>query len=366
MSILPILAITLTYALLLVVFTISALQHRKKEQHLSSATTGISIVVALRNEENNVVPLVEALLVQQYPHELFEIILVNDHSTDNTIRRIPIHPLIKVIHLTDGSQGKKAALKLGVATARFPYSALTDADCRPTPFWISRLAALAEAKSTSLIVGPVAMQYSQGIVGAFQHWEFRILQTVTYGSAALGFPTMCNGANLLVRTSDYNSADLKEGSSPSGDDMFLLHHLLKLGRKVLFTQASEVLVFTFPETSFKAMLQQQLRWASKSKHFTHPATITLGLITLFTNIGLVILTIITAIGRCPFELMVELYGLKIVAEAISAYLPRQKVHGKQPSIFSFLLSSLVMPFYATFVAIASAVVKIRWKDRSIV
>lgn len=354
-----------TYAALLAAFTFASVRQRRNKPD-NSATIGISIVVALRNEENNVEALVKSLLVQQYPQELFEIILVDDHSTDDTISRIPTHPQVKVVRINNDSQGKKAALKAGISAAQFPFAALTDADCRPTPFWLGSLASLINREEPTLIAGPVAMQHSQGLISAFQYWELEILQTVTHGSAALGFPTMCNGANLLISTTGYQNANLKEGKSSSGDDMFLLHHFLKQNWRVIFTRSSNAIVYTFPESTFMAMLQQQLRWASKSKHYQHPTTIALGIITFLTNAGLVLLTILTSLGRCTIELLLYAFWIKVMAEAASAYFPRQIVRGKKPSIFSFLLSSLAMPFYATFVAIASTVVKIRWKGRTIV
>jgi len=356
-------AFILIYAAFIAAFTFASSQKKSEKSQNNSPSLGISIVVALRNEEHNVEKLIQSLQNQHYPSNLFEIILVDDHSTDTTLQLINSHPSIRVVKLGNKVCGKKAALKAGVSIAKFPFAALTDADCRPNPNWIKSISLQEDVESTSLVVAPVAMVHTNGIISAFQYWEFKILQTVTFGSAKLGIPVMCNGANLLVKTSDYQNIDLKEDKSPSGDDIFLLHHLLKYEKKVCFLQNRDATVYTIPESNFKCMLQQQLRWASKSKYYQHPTTIILGIITLFANFGLVALFTLTAIDHSHMKFLLIALGLKISVEAIAALLSTKNRQENAPSIFSFLLSSIAMPFYATFVAVASVVVKPKWKDR---
>ena len=118
------------------------------------AVEGISIVICGRNEAANFKQFLPAILQQNYP--LFEVIVVNDASDDNSdevLRAISqthfqsndfdkIRPQLQIITLeNDGTrllQGKKHALTVGINSAKYNWILVTDADCAPvSPNWAS-------------------------------------------------------------------------------------------------------------------------------------------------------------------------------------------------------------------------------------
>ncbi len=363
MNSLFIIFLILPYCILLLAFTVGVVLSQRKKQP-SHSEAFISVIIAARNEEENIEEVINSILAQDYPSSNFEIIVVDDHSDDATIIRIPRSPIVRIVVLPNGSFGKKAALKAGVETALFPYIAATDADCIASPFWLKTLAGTIKQKHPALIVGPVSLPFSNSFLETFQHWEFRALQMVTFGSAALKYPTLCNGANLCFSRDEYNRVNLKEEETPSGDDIFLLHHLLKGKKAVEFCLSKEMLITSKPETAFYAMLQQKIRWASKSKHITNPATLALGGITFITNLIAVAVIPYTIVNPERYISISLIWGPKIIAEAILVFVPGKKVYGAYPKTASFILSALLMPFYATFVALASLFLKFTWKKRT--
>ena len=344
--------------------TVGVVSTQDTPQFSQDETALISVVIAARNEENNIDKVINSLLEQDYPIHCYEIIVVDDHSEDNTFARIPNSHQIRKVALAEGVYGKKAALQAGVAMSQFPYIAVTDADCIANPLWLKSLASIIKTKKSALIVGPVSLPHSNSALATFQHWEFRALQMVTFGSAAIKIPTLCNGANLCFSKDEYISANLKGEETPSGDDIFLLHHILSQKKEVDFCLDKSLLITTNAETSCSAMLQQKLRWASKSKYIKNRATLAIGGITFLTN-GLAIVTIpYVAVNPQDYFVAAWIWGLKVTAEATLVFVPSKKVYGTFPGIHSFILSALLMPFYATFVAIASLFLKFTWKKRT--
>jgi len=352
------------YIILLVVLTTSIVATQRRVIPSHGSSLGLSVVIAARNEEQNIEKVVISLLNQDYPTQYFEIIVVDDHSNDATISSIPISPLVKRVCLPDAVFGKKAALRAGVAIAKFPYVAFIDADCTAPDTWLKTLASIIADKNPALIVGPVGLKQDNSALVSFQEWEFRALQLVTFGCAAVGFPTLCNGANLCFKKEDYNDVNLKEKKTPSGDDIFLLHSLLKQKKTVVFSYYRELLVTTNPHRDIKGMLQQKLRWASKSIYITNPATLIVGTITAMANVFLVAVTLYAATVREGIWIAAAVYLVKVLAEGMLVFIPSKRVYGALPRIHTFIISALLMPFYATFVALASLFLNFTWKQRT--
>ncbi|HEY4789172.1 MAG TPA: glycosyltransferase, partial [Bacteroidales bacterium] len=97
-----------------------------------------SIIVPVRDEEENIKLLLDDLTSQNYPLEQFEIILVDDHSSDNSVQLAKEYPAsnLKIQTLPTDSNGKKAALRLGIQEAKGELIITTDADCRRGSGWL--------------------------------------------------------------------------------------------------------------------------------------------------------------------------------------------------------------------------------------
>jgi poly-beta-1,6-N-acetyl-D-glucosamine synthase len=172
--------------------------------------TRVTVLVPARNEAQQLQGLVEHLLQQAYPAALLEFIIINDHSTDDTLAQAntlahtcpnPQGFSIRVLTLPGQLQGKKAALAHGVAHATGSLIITTDADCQMGPHWVAALVQYYQEHTHRVILGPVAMcpphaPLQSRVLYHFQSLDLMGLMFITAGSLRFKFPHMANGANF--------------------------------------------------------------------------------------------------------------------------------------------------------------------------
>ncbi|NTV84773.1 MAG: glycosyltransferase, partial [Bacteroidales bacterium] len=162
-----------------------------------SASPGVkvSVIIAARNEEKNIALLLADLKNQDYPPELLQVIVVDDHSEDNTAEIagdfIAKHGLagFKVIKIeNDDKKGKKAAITHGISSSAGSLILVTDADCRLQPGWISAMDTNFQDDKIMMIFGPVSYSPRKGLLNKFQSLEFSALVASGGGAASAGYP----------------------------------------------------------------------------------------------------------------------------------------------------------------------------------
>ena len=99
----------------------------------------VSVVVPAHNAENTIELCLKALFNQSLPREEYEVIVVDDGSTDGTAEVVRKFPEARLFR--QERQGPAAARNLGAYQARGEIILFTDADCQPTSEWAERLAA---------------------------------------------------------------------------------------------------------------------------------------------------------------------------------------------------------------------------------
>lgn len=243
--------------------------------------TFISVVIAARNEEDHIPALLDALNRQRYPQSLYEVIVVNDHSTDNTwsilqqnaYPELRLRPLNLAAYVTEESNlrsFKKKAIETGICEAQGSLIVITDADCRPGDQWLQSIACFYEATGAKFIAAPVKIESGRSLLGIFQSLDFITLQGITGASVFRRFHSMCNGANLAYEKKAFEEVNGFEGIDklPSGDDMLLMHKIYKkYPDRVFYLKAPEAIVATAPAASWKAFFNQRIRWASKADSY---------------------------------------------------------------------------------------------------
>lgn len=278
--------ILLIAALLLVAYLLLLLHYRNgwqsipdfniSENNLSTARTFISVIVAARNEEKNIRNLIVAIKKQNYPSHLFELIIVDDHSTDKTadvikpflsnqIRLIALH-----ISNNETVAYKKAAIDAGIKISKGELIITTDADCMMSENWLSTIAAFYELIHPKVIVMPVVIKNNHSFLGLFQALDFMSLQGITGAAVHQKTHGMCNGANLAYTKKVYDEVNGFEGIDhiASGDDMLLMQKISKIYKKeILFLKSKNVIVETHPETKIFGFINQRIRWASKADKY---------------------------------------------------------------------------------------------------
>jgi len=259
--------------------------------------TWITVIVPARNEEGNILSCLGALAAQNYPKHLYEVIVVDDHSTDGTARvaeEFVAGPggrsgadlrsglTVTCIRLSEqedrGGRAahKKWAIESGIRAARGQLIVATDADCVAQPGWLASIAACYEDKGAKFIAAPVRIGggpvggEAHSLLSIFQTLDFITLQGITGASVYRRFHSMCNGANLAYDKSAFEEVGGFKGidAIPSGDDMLLMHKIYcKYPQRVFFLKDREAIVTTQPETRWSGFFHQRIRWASKADQY---------------------------------------------------------------------------------------------------
>jgi cellulose synthase/poly-beta-1,6-N-acetylglucosamine synthase-like glycosyltransferase len=313
--------------------------------------TFMSVVIACRNEQKNLPLLLYNIEAQNYPPELFEVIIVNDNSSDTTGEIASRYMgLNNCIVINNSGRGKKQAIRSGINASKGSLIITTDADCRMGQNWIRTIAAFYEKYKPEMIISPVKIESSSGFFGRFQELEFLSLQGVTAGTALSGEPSMCNGANLAFTREVYfkHSGNLHD-EIPSGDDIFLLHSLKKdNSSKILWLESPDATITTSSSPSLTTFLTQRNRWVSKWKAYLDRFTILLGIVTFFSSLTL--LTVLVSGFFIPQLLLVSLVAF--VLKSVPDFLILRNVgirYGKKNLLLWFFPSQVVYPFYVMFV-----------------
>lgn len=339
--------------------------------HTADHAFRVSILIAARNEQENISLLLHDLHQQRYNHKLMEIILVDDHSTDATSSRalqfIQEHPNFNCQLIASEKHGKKAALSQALKKAKNEIVLFTDADCRLGPGWVSTMLSVFKHDHIRLALGPVLIDPAASLFGRLQALEMISLTGSTAGSCDLGFPVMANGANLGFRRSVGNEQDYHDFSNwyTSGDDVFLMLSVIrKYGRKaVMFAKSTDAIVRTEPAGGLMPFFQQRLRWVSKSRGYNHPMIVIPALIVGFFNLSLVFVLLSGIFEPAMLLVYLLFVGFKTFVDypvllATSRFMKRTNL-----LVLIFPLQ-LIYPVYVALSGIAGLLLPFTWKGRS--
>ncbi|HET6996708.1 MAG TPA: glycosyltransferase [Chitinophagaceae bacterium] len=232
----------------------------------------ISVIIPARNEEKNINALLEALQNQTYPKELYEIIVVDDHSEDRTAEIVNQFSNVKLLSSPGAvlNSHKKKAVETGINHASGQLIVATDADCLPPPGWLETIAAFKAKKQSVFVAAPVDINCSSSAVQLFQAMDFMVLQGITGAVVSKNKMSMCNGANLAYEKKVFEEVEGFAGIDhiASGDDMLLMHKIWKkYPGRVHYLKSDQAIVSTQPVESWKEFFSQRIRWASKARKY---------------------------------------------------------------------------------------------------
>lgn len=343
-------------------------------QHLRY-TEFVSVIIAARNEANSILFLLTDIYNQNYPADLYEVIVVDDNSTDDTAQIVSKfcenQTNLKLLSIKKPDTGKKNALSEGIRHAKGELIITTDADCRISKEWISTLVSYYTKTKATMIVAPVEITSSPRPAGIFQ-WIFSNMQSLefmslfitTAGAVASGRPIMCNGANLAYKKTAYTRLiDPISKKNTSGDDVFLLLNLKKNKNKIAFIKSRKVIIKTNPQYTIKNFINQRKRWTSKSPSYNDPDIIYTAIIVFLMSLVLIISFIIACYNINYLSVFLFLFFTKSVVDFIALYLATKFFNRTQ--LLCFLIPvQLIYPFYIVFTAIAGNFSGFKWKNQN--
>jgi cellulose synthase/poly-beta-1,6-N-acetylglucosamine synthase-like glycosyltransferase len=350
--------IVLPYFFLLLLIFINLLKARQFKSAGPSKATFVSIIIACRNEEQNISVIISDIACQDYPSELFELIVVDDNSDDLTSQIAAKESSgINLKLLRNTGVGKKEAIRTGVINSSADFIITTDADCRLGKNWLRTIVSYYETLKPDLIICPVVTDGGKGFTGKFQELEFLGLQAITTGTALAGKATMCNGANLAFSKATYlnNSGNL-HFEIKSGDDIFLLHSIKKQrDSKIMWLESNDAIVRTDNKKRISSFLSQRKRWISKSPYYNDRFTVILAIVTFVTILAQGILMIASVINQSfiiPFLIFLILKSIPdwlLIQSAAARY-------KRKANLAWFITAQIVYPIYLLVLLI--------WPDRA--
>ena len=367
------------YIICIFSFVIGFDRIKEYKKTTTSLKTAFSVIIPFRNEAKNLPKLLQSISELDYPKELVEFIFVDDDSIDDSVNVITSHQeatqlnldsnqtTISIITNTRVSNSpKKDAITTALKKAKNNWIITTDADCIIPKNWLITIDAFIQQHNCNMIVAPVSYSSNSTFLQQFQSLDFMSLQASTIGGFGIKIPFLSNGANLIYRKDVFEKVNGFEGndSMASGDDVFLLEKFLQLKKeKVQYLKSKEVIVKTHPVSSFTKLIQQRVRWASKTSNYNLSTGKLIGIIVILGNTiiaiapGLVLLKMIALKTYVSFYLL-KLFFDFLLLERIASF------ENKKIDFTTYLKSNLVYPYFTILIFIKALFSNYQWKDRT--
>jgi len=339
----------------------------------------ISVIVACRNEEKNISNLIEDVKSQCFDENRFEMIVVNDHSEDGTLKILNYESEkwnnLRIINLDNKVFGKKNAIKEAAKIAKGEIIICTDADCRVGENWIQTMSDYFTNTDCKFVSASIFYKEQNSLFSKYQMLE--ILSLVSTSGAAINRKkaTICNGANLAFRKKEYLEIPDDEFNNFRTDDVSLLHYFKKnFTNSISFSKQKEAIVSTSESPTFLSYLSQKLRWISTSKSLKDRDTILVSLLVYCMNLFM-ILTIFLFLYFFPensyddySEIVVIFSFLLIIylTKFISDYLFLKSVlsfFDKRNLLIYLFPFTLINAVFTVVIVPLSFIIPVKWKGR---
>lgn len=245
-----------------------------KAQKITPKRIPISVIVCAKNEAENVVRYIPLLAEQDYPD--FEIILIDDASSDNTLdifeefeKQYSNIRLVKVKNNEAFWGNKKYALTLGIKAAKKDYLLFIDADCYPsTKDWISTMSSQFTLHKTIVLGYGAYEKIANSFLNKIIRFE-TMLTAIQYLSwAKAGHPYMGIGRNLAYKKEEFFNVNgfINHIQVRSGDDDLFINQVAK-SKNTSICYAPESFTYSEPKKTFKGWFTQKRRHVSTANFY---------------------------------------------------------------------------------------------------
>ena len=327
----------------------------------------VTIIVAARNEENNILECIQSLDKLEFPNDKLEIILVDDGSTDKTGKIIDEFiadksRFKKIISTKEKGKlkGKTLVISNGIEFASNKIIITTDADCTVSPTWAKRIASYYVDENVALVNG-MTNQFDTDSFSGMQSVDFIYLLSTASGTINIGKPMSCIGNNMSYRKSVYEEVGGYENLEFSvTEDFRLLMAIKKLKKyKIIYPIDKEALVTSKACSTVKELYNQKKRWSVGGLD-SEPAGTLLIASAFLTNLMMLLSLFLLS------KAIIPLVAFKIIIDYFFIAPVHTKL-GLTLNLKHFLLFELyfigyvvAMPFVLIFTR------KVTWKEREYV
>jgi cellulose synthase/poly-beta-1,6-N-acetylglucosamine synthase-like glycosyltransferase len=332
-----------------------------------------SIVISAHNEEQNIEKCLKSILSQTIDSSRYEVILVNDRSSDATSSLAGAiaerHANLSVINVNQTPQGKspkKHAVGFGIAATDNEIIVFTDADCVVPTTWLETIDRHFD-DDTGLVQGITAYEHVPGMNRLFfglQAVDFLSHGVVAAAAIGAGLPLNSNANNFAFRKKAFDDAQGygMQAAVVSGDDDLLLQRIWRNGTwRVRYMTDSTGKVSTLPTPTVRGVFEQRKRWGSKTVYYNARQVCLLSSVFLFYAM--------TAFAFCAgffhpvsFALCAGMLLVKMLGE-MSLMVPGARLFGEQ-GLIKFIAPASLIQLPVVLVAVVLGVFgRFTWKEQ---
>ena len=345
-----------------IVLIFSGLLFKRTYSPTHSKLPMISVIIAARNEQENIENILEDLVTQNMDKNDFEIIVVNDRSTDDTLSKINNYSSrynnVKTINVKNINvmTPKKYALTKAVENSSGDIIISTDADCRVNKDWVNSMAQLVNS-TNKIVIGYSKIKNRDSLLKQYQNIDF--LGIMSANAGLLNYNIICSGSGQNLAYKKKHFLDIN-GFKPvqhliSGDDMYLVQSISKL-KGAIFNYDPKSFVSTIPKNKILEYLNQRTRWSSNSKNTILDAPLFFLFLfsALITNCGI--------LYGLYFQSTVLILAIliKLSVEGIIIYIGC-KIFETKTNLLSYIFWNITQPIYIPLITISGLIGKYSWK-----
>lgn len=325
---------------------------RKKKQP-EQVKKPVSVIICAKNEEENLRKNLPLILNQDYPE--FEVIVVNDGSSDNTEEFLgqlkEKYSRLRFTSIPEDrkfNHGKKLALTVGIKAAQFEHLILTDADCYPaTEKWIEKIQENFDA-NTQIILGYGKYEPVKGFLNKIIRYDTLFIAMQYFGFANLGIPYMGVGRNLAYKKSLFfeNKGFAGHSHILSGDDDLFVNEVATKKNTAIETSV-ESHTISIPEKTWESWSKQKKRHLTTAKHykFIHKFLLTFE---PFSRISFYVFVILLLGIGIQVELLSSFLVLKVLMLLVATKLTMKRLEEKGIWLYSVIFDLLLPLLNAYF------------------
>jgi len=322
-----------------------------KPQKHSKKNIDVSVIICAKNEAKNLKENLLFFIEQDY--KTFELVLINDNSTDNTLEVMETfkakYDNIKIVDVKPVEKfwgNKKYALTLGIKAATHDFLLFTDADCKPlSKSWISHMSANF-SNEKSIILGYGAYKKIKGsLLNLLIRFETFMTAVQYFSYAKIGIPYMGVGRNLAYKKELFFQANgfMEHMDKMSGDDdLFVNQMATKTNVALCFSEAS--FTESKPKTTFKSWVLQKRRHVSSSIYYKTSHKILLALFYI-SQVLFWLLATVLLIFLFRWEIIIGLVALRFITQYVNLYLSSKKLNETGLLIYIPFLEILLIVFH---------------------
>jgi len=359
------------FTYLMVVFGRFVFFHKaEQEAEQDSNLSGVSVIIAAKNESAHLQDLVPLLMEQNYPK--YEVLIVNDCSTDNSedmLRSLAeTYSNLRIVNIRytpDHVTAKKYALTLGIKVSKHDTILLTDADCRPvSPHWIRRMSAPVRNEGKTFALGHGSYLALPGLLNKIIQYETLFTAIYYFSFGYWKSPFMGVGRNLCYRKSFFmEKKAFKSLWHIEGGDDDLFVNRYATAENTAIVAHPESITISQPKTSFKAYFTQKKRHYHAGKYYRPKDKLKLGLYSLshlvfwLSAAGIVILESTWE----PIALVLGLIFTRAMLQYLIIHRARKKLEGTGKVIWTIFFDLMYMIYFWTLGTKGYLSKTVKWK-----